>query len=111
MVRSAASSVIEAEPEITRFDTILGDGDCGITLKSAASAILESLDSYPTNTPADTILDIADTIERTVGGTSSAIYCIFLNALAGGLTKHSNNWIKGKVITMWEQQNATIDLL
>jgi dihydroxyacetone kinase len=26
---AAAENVIEAEPEITRFDTIAGDGDCG----------------------------------------------------------------------------------
>lgn len=26
-----------------------------------------------------------------MGGTSSAIYCIFLNALAGGLLKHAHN--------------------
>jgi len=26
---AASKGVIEAEPEITRFDTIAGDGDCG----------------------------------------------------------------------------------
>ena len=44
------------------------------------------------------MLALADTIERTVGGTSSAIYCIFLNALGGGLAKYGSDeagWIKG----------------
>jgi dihydroxyacetone kinase len=36
-------------------------------------------------------LSIAETIENSVGGTSSAIYCIYLNALAGGLLKHSSS--------------------
>ena len=36
-IRAAAESVIEAEPEVTSFDTILGDGDCGTTLKNAAT--------------------------------------------------------------------------
>lgn len=35
-IRGAANAVIEAEPRITNYDTILGDGDCGQTLKTAA---------------------------------------------------------------------------
>lgn len=35
-IRAAAEAVISAEPEITRCDTVLGDGDCGTTLKAAA---------------------------------------------------------------------------
>lgn len=34
-IRGAAEAVIKAEPEITRYDTALGDGDCGQTLKTA----------------------------------------------------------------------------
>ncbi|CEG74161.1 hypothetical protein RMATCC62417_09417 [Rhizopus microsporus] len=76
-IRGAAEAVIKAEPEITRYDTALGD------------AILDRLSSYPLHSTADTIFAIADTIETSVGGTSSAIYCIFLNALASGLVKYS----------------------
>lgn len=32
----ATQAVIAAEPKITEYDTILGDGDCGQTLKTAA---------------------------------------------------------------------------
>lgn len=32
-VRRAAHALISAESEITRLDTIVGDGDCGLTLK------------------------------------------------------------------------------
>ncbi len=35
-VESACESVIAAEPEITRYDTIAGDGDCGTCLKAGA---------------------------------------------------------------------------
>ena len=35
-IRGATNSVIAAEPRITDYDTILGDGDCGQTLKTAA---------------------------------------------------------------------------
>lgn len=33
---SALESVIVAEPDITRYDTVVGDGDCGIGLKRGA---------------------------------------------------------------------------
>lgn len=32
-IRQAANGLIKAEPEITRMDSIAGDGDCGLTLK------------------------------------------------------------------------------
>jgi dihydroxyacetone kinase len=48
-------------------------------------AIQASLNRYDLTSFASTCLSIAETIEQTAGGTSSAIYCIFLNAFAGGL--------------------------
>lgn len=36
-VISACESVIAAESEITHYDIIAGDGDCGLTLKSGAT--------------------------------------------------------------------------
>jgi dihydroxyacetone kinase len=32
--------VIAAEPEVTKYDTIVGDGDCGIGLKRGAEGEL-----------------------------------------------------------------------
>lgn len=32
-IRRACQALIKAEPELTRMDTIAGDGDCGLTLK------------------------------------------------------------------------------
>lgn len=89
-IRGALEAVIKAEPRITEYDTVLGDGDCGLTLKTAALAILDALPTYELHSAPKTVLGIADTIEQSVGGTSSAIYCIFLNALAGGLLKHAH---------------------
>jgi dihydroxyacetone kinase len=34
--RAALNAIILAEPDITRYDDIVGDGDCGITLKRGA---------------------------------------------------------------------------
>ncbi|KAJ5881161.1 Dihydroxyacetone kinase 1 [Penicillium subrubescens] len=80
--------VIAAEPDVTRYDTIVGDGDCGIGLKRGAEAIQKLLDnSSPALTPdaVTTVLRIIDVVENVMDGTSGAIYAIFLNALAHGL--------------------------
>lgn len=36
-VKRACEALIEAEPELTRMDSIAGDGDCGLTLKDGAN--------------------------------------------------------------------------
>lgn len=36
-IKKAAQALIRAEPEITKMDTIAGDGDCGLTLKVSKS--------------------------------------------------------------------------
>ncbi|CAI7652024.1 unnamed protein product [Penicillium pancosmium] len=78
--------VIAAEPEVTRFDTIVGDGDCGIGLKRGAEAIQKLLDTAPlTDDIVNTVNQIVNVVENVMDGTSGAIYAIFLNALAHGL--------------------------
>ncbi|GAA5810487.1 hypothetical protein MFLAVUS_003908 [Mucor flavus] len=93
-IRGAVKAVIEAEPYITSYDTILGDGDCGQTLKTAA---LDAIPSYQLSSGPKTVLGIADTIEHSVGGTSSAIYCIFFNALGSGLLKYAKPAVDASV--------------
>lgn len=43
-LRHALERLIAAEPDVTRYDTVVGDGDCGIGLKRGAEGILKSLD-------------------------------------------------------------------
>lgn len=35
-LKNGLTSIIAAEPEITKYDDIVGDGDCGTTLKRGA---------------------------------------------------------------------------
>lgn len=44
-VSSACNNVVAAEPEITKFDTIAGDGDCGLCLKAMAEGVLNAFKS------------------------------------------------------------------
>ncbi|KAJ5932470.1 hypothetical protein N7516_006959 [Penicillium verrucosum] len=80
--------VIKAEAEVTRYDTIVGDGDCGIGLKRGAEAIQSLLTNATpplTNDVVGTVARIVTIVENVMDGTSGAIYAIFLNALAHGL--------------------------
>lgn len=52
-IGGACQSVLEAEPDMTRFDTIVGDGDCGHTFASGAKG--EYLNSVPRHNSADVL--------------------------------------------------------
>lgn len=89
ILKFALNRLIQAEPEVTRMDTLVGDGDCGIGLKRGAEGVIASLDTNETD--AARYLDkICATVENVMDGTSGAIYAIFLNALAGGLREQGN---------------------
>lgn len=82
-VSQACRNVIKAEPQITHFDTIVGDGDCGTTLARGAEAVLVFLESSSLSDDAIlTLLRLANVLEENMDGTSGAIYSIFFAALA-----------------------------
>ncbi|KAF2397707.1 putative dihydroxyacetone kinase [Trichodelitschia bisporula] len=84
------NKVIAAEPDVTNYDTIVGDGDCGIGLQRGAEAILKMLEkSKPTDDAVVFVQRIAQVVEFSMDGTSGAIYAIFLNALAHALREQS----------------------
>lgn len=87
---TALNRIISVEPDVTKYDTIVGDGDCGIGLKRGAESILKMLE---TTKETDDLLilvnKIIQVVEVSMDGTSGAIYAIFLNALAHGLRQNS----------------------
>jgi dihydroxyacetone kinase len=84
VLRAGLTQLIAAEEEVTRLDTIVGDGDCGIGLKRGAEAVLQILSSLPTDAVAS-VQNIASVVEKSMDGTSGAIYSIFLSSLAHSL--------------------------
>lgn len=85
-MRSGLQRVISSEAEITRYDTIVGDGDCGVGLKRGAEGILKYLNSGEISDDAVLNLsNIVQVVEKTMDGTSGALYAIFLNALTHDL--------------------------
>ena len=93
-----------AEGEVTKFDTIVGDGDCGIGLKRGAEAIQKMLESSEVSD--DVSVDLAkivQIVEGTMDGTSGAIYAIFLNSLAASLRRLDSSTPTSITPRLWSQ--------
>ncbi|KIW03430.1 dihydroxyacetone kinase [Verruconis gallopava] len=89
-LETALKRLIAAEPDITNYDTIVGDGDCGIGLKRGAEGLLKMLErSKSTDDVLIFLQRVIKVVESTMDGTSGAIYAIFLNALAAGVRSQS----------------------
>ena len=112
-MRSGLLRVIAAESEITRFDSVVGDGDCGIGLKRGANAILNMLDHG--NVPEDAILalgKIVQLVETNMDGTSGALYAIFLNSLAHNMQSQDTSFPIPVTPRMWAKAlGLSIDAL
>lgn len=85
-LNNGLKKLLDAEPKITHYDTLVGDGDCGETLAKGANAILKALrddSSFRDNLkdPVATISAITELVEDNMGGTSGGLYSIFLTAL------------------------------
>lgn len=85
-LRAALKRLLENEPDITKYDTQVGDGDCGETLAAGAHSILKALDNSKDfksslDDPVASLYQITDLVEGSMGGTSGGIYSIFLTAL------------------------------
>nr|RBQ94990.1 hypothetical protein FVER53263_10244 [Fusarium verticillioides] len=87
LIESVARTTARDEPKITEYDTLAGDGDCGETLLNGITGLAKEFENDDAVS-----LDIgqvfrrtATTAERSMGGTSGAIYAIFLNAVANRL--------------------------
>ncbi|KIK78482.1 hypothetical protein PAXRUDRAFT_36626 [Paxillus rubicundulus Ve08.2h10] len=90
-VRSACESVFAAEADMTRFDTVVGDGDCGETFVGGGRAILAALDGHTldpeTMGPALFISQLGEIMEGCMGGTIGALFAIFFTAWSVALRR------------------------
>ncbi|KAK5046878.1 hypothetical protein LTR84_007232 [Exophiala bonariae] len=82
-------ALVAAEPDITRFDAIVGDGDCGTTLKRGAEGIQKALATSRPKNIIKLLSRITEVVESTMDGTSGALYGIFLNSLLHYFRSHA----------------------
>ena len=92
IIQAICNKIISIEPELTQMDSICGDGDCGIVMKAGAEGILSDINNYNIEDSAILCAAIADTISKSMGGTSGALLELALRAMAVQLS-NGENWI------------------
>jgi dihydroxyacetone kinase-like predicted kinase len=85
IITAGCERVIKEESTITEYDTIVGDGDCGYTLRDGTKQVLSFITNADLEKLPSTLSDLVDDLEVNMGGTSGALYCIFLSSLAQNL--------------------------
>jgi dihydroxyacetone kinase len=85
-IRLGCERAIAAEPNLTKWDMVMGDGDCGEAVKGVSEAVLKILnDGTAKSGSGFTILHaIIDAVDD-MGGTLGAIFGILLAAFATSL--------------------------
>ncbi|KAL9182824.1 hypothetical protein ACHAXT_004103 [Thalassiosira profunda] len=75
VLAACAKALMEAEPLLTKYDTIVGDGDCGITMERGAKEISQRLESgkLRLDHPSQLFADLADAVSASMGGTSGIL--------------------------------------
>ena len=91
-LKMACQVIIENEQRLNALDAIVGDGDCGLTMKRGAVAILDQLGRLPSSVPASLCTALAKIIQTSMGGTSGAILDIMLSAAAAHFMEQGATW-------------------
>jgi len=85
---AAAKALGEAEPLLTKYDTIVGDGDCGITMKRGSEKVLEG--GIPTDHPVTMFASLADAVSASMGGTSGVLLELMFRKMSSTLSRSSS---------------------
>ncbi|KAM0271120.1 hypothetical protein ACHAQH_009207 [Verticillium albo-atrum] len=83
MLRTACEALVASEPDLTRWDTVMGDGDCGETVKTVAVSLLAALDAgiARSGSVGAVLAELEDIVESKIGGTLGGVLGIFFVSL------------------------------
>ncbi|KAH9994368.1 glycerone kinase [Xylariaceae sp. FL0662B] len=91
MLRGACNALIAAEPDLTEWDTVMGDGDCGLTLKTGADSLIAALDKNKLaeqGSVGAVFGELEEIVEGKMGGTLGAILGIFFVSMRNALEEN-----------------------
>ncbi|XP_054916869.1 triokinase/FMN cyclase-like isoform X1 [Poeciliopsis prolifica] len=92
VLNKICSTLLEKQEELNSLDRASGDGDCGNTHAQAARAVQEWLrDHVVPGCPGRLLSVLAGLVEEKMGGSSGALYSLFLTAAAGHVTEGKTN--------------------
>jgi triose/dihydroxyacetone kinase / FAD-AMP lyase (cyclizing) len=92
-ILAAISKLAEAESLLTKYDTIVGDGDCGITMRRGANEVRERLITNEataginTDHPIPMFAGLADALSASMGGTSGVLLELMFRKMGSTLGK------------------------
>lgn len=72
------AALSEAEQKLTELDSVVGDGDLGLSLARGARAITDLTPRLDVDHPAAALREVSATLRRVLGGTSGPLYAIFI---------------------------------
>lgn len=84
-ITAACQALIDSEPSLTNWDTIVGDGDCGITMSRGASEVLSRLNDMNLDNPVLLFVDLAEAVSASMGGTSGILFELFFRNFSTSL--------------------------
>lgn len=89
LANKAATALAEKEELLTKYDTIVGDGDCGITMKRGASEVLARLENGTISTahPVSMLASLADAVSASMGGTSGVLLELMFRKMSSTLAR------------------------
>uniref|UniRef100_A0A3P9MHQ3 Triokinase/FMN cyclase n=1 Tax=Oryzias latipes TaxID=8090 RepID=A0A3P9MHQ3_ORYLA len=87
-LEKVCSALLEKQEELNSLDRASGDGDCGTTHAQAARAAQEWLQGHVVpGCPGRLLSVLSGLVEEKMGGSSGALYSLFLTAAAGHVTQ------------------------
>lgn len=88
VLEAVCSTLLQKQDELNSLDRASGDGDCGNTHAQAAKAIHEWLGGHVVpGCPGRLLQVVAGLLQEKMGGSSGALYSLFLTAAAGHVTQ------------------------
>lgn len=103
IAQSICSALIAAEPQLTAYDSICGDGDCGLVLKKGATQVQKCLANLVDKDAAEACKVIADAIAESMGGTSGALLEIFFRTAAVTLMEIASPIVREGTASDWSK--------
>ncbi|KAF0029034.1 hypothetical protein F2P81_018139 [Scophthalmus maximus] len=92
VLQMVCSTLLEKQEELNSLDRAAGDGDCGNTHAQAARAIQEWLQGHVVpGCPGRLLSVLAGLVQEKMGGSSGALYSLFLTAAAAHVTEGRSN--------------------
>lgn len=86
-IAAVVAALEQAEARLTELDSVVGDGDIGLSLSRGARAIAELTPRLDLDHPAAALRDVSATLRRALGGTSGPLYAAFVLRIATSLAE------------------------